>query len=80
MSDELLTTHEAAAVMRCHEKTVRRLIGRGVIPAVRPAGKYLIHRRDLPLDIPARPTSIPPPKPRRDLGRFGQMADEMDAA
>ena len=42
MSDNFITAREAAQVMRCHEKTVRRLILRGELPGRLVAGKYLI--------------------------------------
>jgi excisionase family DNA binding protein len=67
MSD-LLTAAEAAAELRCHEKTVRRMIGRGEIEAHLVAGRWL----------------IPPPplrhRPRKPGGHFAEIAREMDAA
>lgn len=47
MSD-LLTTAEAAVLLRCHPETVLRAIRRGQIPAVRFGGRYLIEHDDLP--------------------------------
>jgi len=78
MSD-LLTTAEAAAALRCHEKTVRRMIGRGEIDARFVAGRWLIARGALPTELPMRP-----PRPRRHPrtrgGQFAEIAREMDAA
>jgi excisionase family DNA binding protein len=59
---ELLTAAEAAEVMRCHEKTVRRMINRGELPAVLVASRYLIAVEDLPTVPRLRPA---PPLRRR---------------
>lgn len=61
----LLTAREAAAEMRCHEKTVRRMIQRGELPARLVAGKWLVAASDLPTRqrIPAdrlRPARVEP--------------------
>jgi len=74
-----LTTAEAAAELRCHEKTVRRMIGRGEIEARLVAGRWLISREALPTGRPPRP---PPrrPRSRRPGGHFAEIAREMDAA
>ena len=76
---DLLTTAEAAAALRCHEKTVRRMIGRGEIDAHFVAGRWLIARGALPTELPIRP---PPPRrrPRGGGGHFAEIAREMDAA
>lgn len=73
-----LTTHEAAEMLRCHEKTVRRMILRGEIEADLVAGRYLIAEDALPVGR-QRAVSVPPPRPRAPLGRFAAMVDE-DAA
>lgn len=78
MSALPLTTHEAAERLRCHEKTVRRMIQRGEIEADLVAGRYLIAEDALPLGR-QRPVSVPPPKPRAPRGRFASMVEE-DAA
>lgn len=78
MSD-LLTAAEAAAELRCHEKTIRRMIGRGEIDAYLVAGRWLIAREALPTERP-RPASLPRPRPRRPGGHFAAIAREMDAA
>lgn len=75
----LLTAQEAAGVMRCHEKTVRRMILRGELEADYVAGRYLINPANLPVGG-GRPARVPPPRPRKPVGRFAQMAEEMDAA
>jgi excisionase family DNA binding protein len=62
----LLTAAEAAEVMRCHEKTVRRMIRRGELPAVFFAGRYLIAPDDLPTAPRLR---LAPPPPRRSAPR-----------
>jgi excisionase family DNA binding protein len=61
VTGKLFTAAEAAAELRCHEKTVRRMIGRGEIPARMVAGKWLIDPMDLPTrqDINYRPQSRP---------------------
>jgi excisionase family DNA binding protein len=78
MSD-MLTAAEAAAELRCHEKTVRRMIGRGEIEARLVAGRWLIARDALPTELPAH-TLPARPRPRRPAGHFAEIAREMDAA
>ena len=78
MSD-LLTAAEAAAELRCHEKTVRRMIGRGEIDAHYVAGRWLIAREALPTELPL-PPAPPRPRPRAPGGHFAEIAREMDAA
>ncbi len=78
MSD-LLTAAEAAAELRCHEKTVRRMIGRGEIDAHFVAGRWLIARDALPTELPL-PRPRPGPRPRAPGGHFAEIAREMDAA
>jgi excisionase family DNA binding protein len=78
MSD-LLTAAEAAAELRCHEKTVRRMIGRGEIEARLVAGRWLIARAALPTERPL-PAAPPRHPPRRPGGHFAEIAREMDAA
>jgi excisionase family DNA binding protein len=77
---ELLTTAEVAATLRCHEKTVRRMIGRGEIDAHFVAGRWLIAREALPTELPRRSPPHRPPRPRRPGGHFAEIAREMDAA
>jgi excisionase family DNA binding protein len=45
--DAYYTAQEAAAVLKCNERTVRRRIGDGTLEAVTAAGKYLIPGRTL---------------------------------
>lgn len=75
--NEWLTTHEAAAVLRVHEKTVRRMILRGELEAVKVGHIYRIHEDALP-------TSRRPPKPRRSryrpTGSVSAVVAEMEAA
>lgn len=73
-----LTTHEAAAELRCHEKTIRRMIGRGDLRAQMVAGKYLIDPKDLPLELPPRPA--PPRHTARKRGHFSELAASLDDA
>jgi len=75
-----LTTTEAAAELRCHEKTVRRMIRRGDIPAVLVAGRWLIEEADLPTPHRHKPT--PPPRPRRrsHAGSLTALVDQIDAS
>lgn len=66
MTSRMLTAQEAAREMRCHEKTVRRMIGRGEIRGSIVAGKWLINEDDLPTRMPARR-----PGPGRRPGQAG---------
>lgn len=66
---ELLTAAEAAVILRCHEKTVRRLIGRGELRAELVAGRWLIRPEDLPTRRARRdPVGVAPARvlPRGD--------------
>jgi excisionase family DNA binding protein len=83
MSSRFLTTAEAAAELRCHEKTVRRMIGRGELAATYVAGRYLIDPDDLPTAPPragASRTSRPLRSLRRPIGLARQIVREMEAA
>lgn len=68
-----LTTSEAADVLRCHEKTVRRHILRGDLPATFVAGRYLIDPKDLPTVLPVRP-GPPVRRPGSPRGRATEAA------
>lgn len=60
MTGQLLTVAEVAVELRCHEKTVRRMIQRGELPARLVAGKYLIDLADLPTrSTRPDPASVP---------------------
>jgi excisionase family DNA binding protein len=77
---ELLTAREAAAELRCHERTVRRMIGRGELPACLVAGRYLIARGDLPRAMtvfPDQGTPYPRPRPAKPRGRFTALAERI---
>lgn len=56
----LLTAREAAEILRCHEKTIRRMIRRGQLPATMAAGRWLIPEDQLPTTA----RRLPPPPPR----------------
>lgn len=79
MSDLPLTTVEAAERLRCHEKTVRRMIRRGELPAEYVAGRYLIRAEDLP--TAPRPRPLPPVRrPGPSRGVATDAVREMEAA
>lgn len=63
-----LTLPEAAAALRCSERTVRRAIKRGEIRATLFGGRYLIAPENLPTAL----TPPPPPPPRRP-GKAGPL-------
>lgn len=79
-----LTAPEVAARLRCHERTIRRMIGRGDLPAVRVAGKWLVDEATLPAPQPMNsepfPSSPPPRRRREPTGRFISLADRIDRA
>lgn len=54
---QMLTARDVADLLRCHEKTVRRMINNGDIPARMIAGKWLIHPDDA---VPPAATTPPP--------------------
>lgn len=45
--NDLLTLAEAAATLRCCEKTVRKYVAAGKLPAVRRLGRVLVRRADI---------------------------------
>lgn len=79
MSDAPLTTVEAAQALRCHEKTVRRMIGRGEIPAHFVAGRWLIAPADLPTSLPPRPAP-PRRRPSQRVGKATALVRRMEAS
>jgi excisionase family DNA binding protein len=72
----LLTAHEAADLMRCHEKTVRRMIQRGELRAVKFAGRWLLHPSDLPTASTPLATTERRHRPR-PRGRITAIAQGM---
>lgn len=62
----LLTTREAAERLGVHERTVRRAIARGDIPALKESGAYSIAAAALARAAPSRPVphllALPPPQ------------------
>jgi excisionase family DNA binding protein len=67
VSQEFMTVNETAAVLRCHVETVRRLIGRNQLAAVKVGNRWLIDATRLPRA--GYRTYLPPPPPSRELGR-----------
>jgi excisionase family DNA binding protein len=61
MSDEMLTTEEAAAVLGVTSSRVRQMVRSGSLPASRFGKAHLIRRGDLHL-VEDRPTAGRPPK------------------
>lgn len=57
--DAHYTAREAAELLRCHERTIRRRIGDGTIKAIVVTNKYLIPGREIDAQL------NPPPAPRR---------------
>lgn len=79
MTSRPLTTAEAAEALRCHEKTVRRMIGRGELRATLVAGRYLIAPEDLPTAAPPRPAP-PRRRPGPPRGVASAAVREIEAA
>lgn len=79
MPPAYVTAAEAGVILRCHERTIRRMIARGEIQAVFIAGRWLIAPEDLPGALPRRP---PPPVRLRGPARgpVGQAVREIEAA
>lgn len=68
---EMWTVKQAAHVMGCHEATIRRMIGRGELPATKVGSTYRIRPSDL------EPQAIPAPErtvtSREPVGRFSRL-------
>ena len=77
---ERLTAQEAARVLRCHEKTVRRMLNDGRLKGVEVAGRWLIDPADLP--APGTPLRAPMQSRRRPghPGSLTALVDAMEAA
>jgi excisionase family DNA binding protein len=56
-----LSAHEAAVALSVSERTIRRAIARGELPAAKQAGVYRIAPADLALYQPRRRIASPPP-------------------
>lgn len=63
LNEKMFTIPEAAKLARCSSATMRRRILDGIIPAVRPAGTYLIRGPDLEKYIRSTSTKKAPQKP-----------------
>lgn len=74
----MLTPTQAAERLQLHERTIRRMCGRGDLPGVLVAGQWRIDESDLPTTAPRRPA--PPPRPRAAAGRLSQVAREVAGA
>jgi excisionase family DNA binding protein len=53
MTEHYLTVAECAALLSVDHKTIRRLVERGELPALRPG--YALEHRPRPADRPGRP-------------------------
>lgn len=62
----LITAREAADILRCNERTVRRMVQRGDIPGIVVAGKVLVPRAELPDVLPPSRPDPPARKMRVD--------------
>jgi len=66
--DGLLTVRQAAETLRCHPDTVRNMISRGQLAAVKIGNRWLVDGASLPRPERVEPFAIPPPRirvPRR---------------
>ena len=70
MTSPYLTAREAAAILRCNERTVRRMVQRGDLPGRVVAGKVLVPEADLPDMLPTRPA---PPKRATAVGGLARQ-------
>ena len=67
MDDQtLLTGKDAGLLLRCSERTIRSLIARGLLPAIKIGGATRVRRSDLDAFIAARPPA-------------GRLRDDADA-
>lgn len=67
--DRYLTVAEIAELVRMDEKTVRRAIRAGRLPAFQPGGRYLVREQDARNWIETRPATTRPRSPRQPRRR-----------
>lgn len=77
MTSPFLTVPEVAGVLRCHEKTVRRMIRRGDLRGEFIAGRWLVRERDVPGLAPRRRPG--PGAPRRTDGATMDLVRQLEA-
>jgi excisionase family DNA binding protein len=79
VSGPYLTVAECAALLAVDHKTVRRLIERGELPALRVGRALRISPDDLSAlayQPPEGRSTLAPARPRQPRGRFAQLARE----
>ena len=73
MSDSMLTVQEAAERVSCHPATIRRMIQRGQIPAVRVGSRWRVP--SVSLEATYLVSSLPAPTASRaPQGHFARLA------
>lgn len=77
MTNTMWTVKQAAQVMGCHEATIRRMIQRGELPAVKVGSRYRVRPSDLePSNFGAPPTTKQRVE-REPVGRFARLVREL---
>ena len=75
MNDEMLTVQQAAERASCHPATIRRMIQRGELPALRVGSRWRVPAASLEAGyLQASATPRPAPEP---AGRCAQIAREL---
>jgi len=73
--NDMLTINEAAEVANCHPATIRRMIARGELPALKLGSRYRVRMDDLTPTVVNVPAASA--QPRRKAGSFARLADEI---
>lgn len=71
MDNDLLTAREAAQMLRCNERTIRRKIGDGQLAGVMAAGRWLVPREAIDTYL------APPPRRPQPTDDFSALAAEL---
>ena len=74
-TEQMVTVEEAARITACHPVTIRRMIQRGELPALRVGRQYRVRLSDLqPEVLGSRPVAA---APREPAGRLSKIAAEI---
>lgn len=72
---QMVTVDEAARIIACHPVTLRRMIQRGDLPALRVGRQYRVRLSDLQPEVLGSPREAS--APRQPAGKLSRIAAEI---